>query len=109
MGIWRDRRFGRRDPQRDLAGAVAERGGAVAEAGVAERRERGVVEALGACDVAHSDRDMVEHGFLPLTSLYNRLESYLEAQSSVNPQPGYNVGMRTGRPAARSTLIPAPQ
>src|SRR5207248_6437897 len=59
----------------DLVPPIAQQGRAVPQTCVAERRQRGVVEALGPRDVAYPDRDMVEHWISPDGLPYNRLES----------------------------------
>src|SRR6187399_1912678 len=64
-GVGRDRLVAGRNPQRDRILAVAERGVAGAEAGVAERIQCRVVEPLGAGDIAHADRNMIEHVVSP--------------------------------------------
>src|SRR5437764_6474212 len=70
LRVGRHRRFGRRDPQRDAVAAIAQEGRGVPQAFVAERRERGIVEAFGARHIAHADRDMVEHWMSPWFAYY---------------------------------------
>src|SRR5215203_3939799 len=53
--------FRRKDPKPSGIAAVAERGCVLAEAGVAERLQRGVVEAFRPRKVADADRDVVDH------------------------------------------------
>src|SRR5262249_7227241 len=67
-----DRFVGLAEPQRHALLAVAQRALAVAQPRIAERFQRGIVERLGAGDVADADRNMVEHEFLH----YNLITSY---------------------------------
>src|SRR5439155_11918586 len=55
------RALGGADPERNRVASIAERCRALAEAGIAEWRQGGVVEPLRRGDVAYADRDMVEH------------------------------------------------
>src|SRR5438067_4005749 len=83
--IGRHWRFGRRDPQRDLARAIAEQARAVAQTAVAERRQRGVIKAFGPRDVAHPNRDMVEHDALLFASLFDWLGTPSRGRLSARP------------------------
>src|SRR6185312_9898379 len=71
----RRHRLGHRtDPVDDCLIAIAQRVRALAHAGVAKWRERRVVETFRPGDVAHADRDMIEHlsNLLVMTTITHR-------------------------------------
>lgn len=78
VGCYRARNL--TDPEGDLFSPISEYVRALAEAGVAERAKCGVVEALGARNIANADRDVIKHRSLLKAPSQARGGRYLGAR-----------------------------